>query len=234
MTTLAEKIKLARLALNMSQSDLAKKSGVTQGTIGHLETGRSNATTKLPAIAKALNTTVESLVSGTSDYQPSYKFAARLAATENAAALAELNDPEHIWIDGFEYQFDADDGSIHWNRLEKRVLRLPLPFFASHGADPARCKVLTIKSDSSMEPFLFDHDQIVIDTGRVEPRESKIFAMTFEGEALVKQVFKEAGGALRLHSLNPRYPDKIIAAEHLDGLKIVGQYLYRAGPGFAV
>ncbi|SAK65738.1 putative phage repressor [Caballeronia pedi] len=49
----------AREKRGWSQDELADKAGVSQGTIGHLESGRNKSSTKLPQIAAALGVTVE-------------------------------------------------------------------------------------------------------------------------------------------------------------------------------
>jgi putative transcriptional regulator len=56
------RLKLARVACDLSQEDLADKIGVTRQTIGLIETGNYNPTIKLCiAICKALNTTLNDL-----------------------------------------------------------------------------------------------------------------------------------------------------------------------------
>lgn len=56
------KLKFRRIELEMSQSELAKKAGVTRQTIGLIESGDFNPSIKLCiAICKALNTTLDEL-----------------------------------------------------------------------------------------------------------------------------------------------------------------------------
>ena len=56
------KLKFRRIELEMSQSELAKKAGVTRQTIGLIESGEFNPSIKLCiAICKALNTTLDAL-----------------------------------------------------------------------------------------------------------------------------------------------------------------------------
>lgn len=47
---LKNKIKLARVEMNMTQGDLAELSGVTRQTIGAIESGKFNPTAKLALI----------------------------------------------------------------------------------------------------------------------------------------------------------------------------------------
>ena len=56
------KIKLARIAMNLSQEELAKAVNVTRQTIGLIETGNFNPSLKLCInISKALNKTLNDL-----------------------------------------------------------------------------------------------------------------------------------------------------------------------------
>ncbi len=63
MSNIGKRLIEARTKLNWSQQDLAAKAGVSQGTIGHLESGRNKSSTALPRIAAALGVTVEWLAS---------------------------------------------------------------------------------------------------------------------------------------------------------------------------
>lgn len=57
-----KKIKLARIAMNLSQEELAKEVNVTRQTIGLIEAGNYNPTLKLCVnISKALNKTLNDL-----------------------------------------------------------------------------------------------------------------------------------------------------------------------------
>ena len=56
------KMKFRRIELNMSQTELAKKAGVTRQTIGLIESGEFNPSIKLCiAICKALDVTLNDL-----------------------------------------------------------------------------------------------------------------------------------------------------------------------------
>lgn len=62
--TLGERVKTTRISKKLSQSDLAKKIGISQGTIAHIENGRNKDTKHIFSIAKALNVSVEWLYYG--------------------------------------------------------------------------------------------------------------------------------------------------------------------------
>lgn len=54
VTTIATRLKSARIEMGWSQDVLAKKSGVSQGTVGNIEAGIRRSYGSLPRIAEAL------------------------------------------------------------------------------------------------------------------------------------------------------------------------------------
>ena len=64
MNTIAERLKSARERLELSQADLAALAGVSQGTIGNIESGLRKEPRELLAIARAVQVLPEWLKSG--------------------------------------------------------------------------------------------------------------------------------------------------------------------------
>ncbi|WP_420889291.1 S24 family peptidase [Cupriavidus gilardii] len=65
MKTIAERLKSARLAAQLSQEALAKKVGVSQGLIGQIEGGRNQGSKHVAALARALDVSADWLSTGT-------------------------------------------------------------------------------------------------------------------------------------------------------------------------
>ncbi len=74
----------------------------------------------------------------------------------------------------------------------------------------------------------------MIDDTQTQVLDGGIYAVMFEGEALIKQLFKEAGGRIRLHSYNPNYPDRILSVEDRQNFRVVGRCIHRSGAGPAL
>jgi hypothetical protein len=140
-------------------------------------------------------------------------------------------DESRVWVDRWDYNCSAGDGSIQWEIRQKDALPFTLAFFNAIGSKPDHCRLLMVRG-SSMEPFLFDKDMIMIDIDKTALRDGKVYAVCFEQEALVKQVFKEAGGALVLHSYNANYPDKLVDPQRVGQFEVIGELVYRSGSGF--
>lgn len=251
METLADRLKMTRSIAKLSQTALADRSGVSQTTIASIESGRAGGSKHMIAIAEALGVPPEWLATGwhqgRSVNSPPFITPTALATVYENHRLREESakgdvmvwdtqddlphDPTRVWIDRYDYRFSAGNGHAQWEIREKNALPFNESFFKAIGSNPADCK-LVVCHGRSMEPFLFDKDMIMVDTKKTMPREEKIYALWVGDEPLVKQIFKQLGGGLILHSYNAAYPDKIIEPDHLDQLQIFGQCVYRSGAGF--
>lgn len=141
-------------------------------------------------------------------------------------------DENRVWIDRYDYHFSAGTGLIQWEVREKKALPFDVGFFKALGSKPKDCKLLTVRGDS-MEPFLFNRDMMMVDAARTNVRDGQVYAIYFEDEPLVKQIFKQVGGGIVLHSYNAKYPDRAVPAESMDLIKIVGEVIYRSGSAMA-
>jgi phage repressor protein C with HTH and peptisase S24 domain len=142
------------------------------------------------------------------------------------------HDENRVWIDRYDYRFSAGSGVIQWEVRQKKALPFDIGYFKALGAKPKDCRLLTVHGDS-MEPYLFNRDMMMIDITRTHIRDGHVYAIYFEDEPLVKQIFKEVGGGIRLHSYNSKYPDRDVHAESMDLVKIVGEVIHRSGSGLA-
>ena len=125
--------------------------------------------------------------------------------------------------------FCCGDGDANCEFQEiKGTRRFSPSFFREKNVQPENFK-LVCASNGSMAPYINDKDEVGIDLGSTEVHDGKVYAILLDGDRMFKQVFREAGGALRLHSFNPDYPDRVVTAENHNSLIIVGEQMYRAG-----
>ncbi|AXE94148.1 LexA family transcriptional regulator [Paraburkholderia sp. SIMBA_050] len=236
---LAHNLRRAREALGLSQADLAQEATklsqkpISQQYINNIETGKSLRPRELDAIARVLGVTSARLTFG--EVQADGGESAERQEQKGGVLVWETpedlpEDSERVWIDKYEYHFSAGNGAIQWEVREKKALPFNMSFFRSIGSKPQDCKLLVVRGDS-MEPFLFHRDVFMIDEAKTRVSDGGIYAVHFEDEALVKQVFKESGGGVRLHSYNPAFPDRFIPATEMGLLRIVGKLVYRSGAG---
>lgn len=139
-------------------------------------------------------------------------------------------DPDRVWIDRYDFRFSAGEGKIQWEIQQKQALPFDSDFFRRLGSRPQDCRLVKVDGES-MEPYLFHDDSVLVDVSKTHISDGKIYALIFEDEQFVKQVFKEIGGGLILHSLNPRFRDKVIPPDRDTYLNIAGRVVYRSGMG---
>jgi len=89
--------------------------------------------------------------------------------------------------------------------------------------------VIIRNNDNSMSPYINNNDEVGINSLNCEIRDGSIYAICIDDDLMFRQVFREAGGALRLHSFNTDYPDRIFTKDQLDSIRIIGKQVYRAG-----
>ena len=226
-------MKKARIEAGLSQAELAKQLGAGQSTIASIENGRNQSSGRLVEIAQLLQVNPSWLASGQGPRKAGadideVKASDQIVVWENLADLPP--DENRAWIDRYDLMCSAGSGIVQWEIRQKRALPFTVDFFKAIGSKPEHCRLANARGNS-MEPFLFDRDMIMIDISKTAVRDGNIYAVRFEEETLVKQLFKQAGGALMLHSYNAKYPDRIVPASDETSFQVIGQVIYRSGSG---
>ena len=139
---------------------------------------------------------------------------------------------DFIWIDVVDISFSCGDGisiEYHYDEIKESLPFMP-EFFVKKGVKPHNTKILVASGDS-MENYIYDQDLFAIDVSDTEVKDGAIYAVYFENEAMLKQIFKEQGGTLVLHSLNPKYKDRDrhVHANNGDGFRVIGRQFWRSG-----
>jgi len=104
--SIGSRIREARKARKMTQGQLAKKVGMSQGSLSELETGESAGTTNLAAIAHALQADAYWLETGKGE------MAIRAASQAMVASLSWLTPQEMDLLTLFRATDDEGRGSI--------------------------------------------------------------------------------------------------------------------------
>lgn len=202
---LKDRILERRTALGLSQAQLAEKSGVSQVTIQHLESGRNSTSKKLLDIARALGVTAEWLASGegprreASNVQPASQppesFRYPVISWVAAGAWAEAVEP---FPPGYSDRYEMSDydskGAAFW---------------------------LEVKGDSMTSPVgtsIPEGMLILVDTeAEAIPGKLVVAKLADSNEATFKKLVED-GGRRFLKPLNPAYPTEMC----LEGCRIVG------------
>lgn len=110
----------------------------------------------------------------------------------------------------------------------KYHIEIPKRFFGKHDVEPRNFRMITNDSNS-MKPYINKSDDVGVDISQTDVSDGELYLLSLDGDVMIKQVFREGGGSLRLHSFNADYPDRLISKEDTDNLVIIGKQMYRAG-----
>lgn len=136
----------------------------------------------------------------------------------------------YVWIDVVEASFSCGTGEsieFHFDVINGKY-PFPPSFFQRKMVDPKCLKLIKAKGDS-MEEYIYHDDLVGIDISQTEIIDGEIYAVYFEGEGMIKKIFKEEGGTLILHSLNEKYRDRKVTEQNGLNFKVMGRQIWRAG-----
>lgn len=233
MSTFEQRLKESRLKAGLTQKQVAEAVGIKQPSYQYLEKVDSEgkkSSTHLVEIARVLNVDAYWLSTGNAASQVDENLKQLLENSPNIVINSNTNNEERVWIDLVNIRFACGDGEsieFHFDEvIEKHDF--PLAFFKKHGVKPENMK-LALATGDSQEPYVCAGDIFGIDLSDTEIKDGEFYAVYFEGEAMLKQILKEEGGKLILHSLNSKYRDKIISDSNGSSFRVIGRQFYRAG-----
>lgn len=184
-TTFGGRVKKRREELGLSQTELAKASGIKQPTIGFIESGRNKSSTHVVQIANALKVSPQWLNTGRGPKEanveagPAIRGKVPLISWTTAGRWADVQDPF------------PPGGAEEW-----------LATTATVGPSAFALRVV----GDSMEPKIPDGSIVIIDPA-VQHAHGKIVLAkrTQDQQATLKQLWYD-GATPRLRPLNDRYP----------------------------
>lgn len=249
LSKLKDRLLFARKRKNLSQKELVDLVGMSQPTYSALESGKNKRTSYLPELAKALGVPVTFLsgedllnnseieLTETMDreseiYDNRVRSVIHLKRSSIPRVISRSNDGnKRHEIPLMDIKFSCGDGEsieFHFEAMSQS-LTFNDSFFTKRGVNPENCRMLRATGDS-MEPVVYDGDCFMIDLTDNVIRDGQIYAVYFEGEAMLKRVFKESGGELKLVSDNKeKYREKSVNQENGAGFKVIGRAIYRSG-----
>ena len=197
----------------LSQSELARRVGVSQAAIGALVTGVTRESRKLHLIARELQTTPDYLAGETDDPAEG----APLAPT--AESLAEQMDA--VLLPEIDVTFGMGGGSFSEGHAEVRLVPISRAWLRTLTNSPATDLMVARGDGDSMMPTILDQDIVIIDRSQNTPRQQdRIWALTYGELGMIKRLRQLPGGALQINSDNAAV-SPIVA--HDDEARIVGR-----------
>ncbi|MGP5656761.1 LexA family transcriptional regulator [Psychrobacter celer] len=211
----------------LSRREFADKSGINYGLLGHY-IGKNPTKAIGDEIAQKIevffNKPLNWLDHEHGDNEDLFE---GIKASETVEVSDDATDMVEIPLYGVYFCCGDGDTNCEFQEV-KGTRRFPPSFFRERNIKPENFK-LVCASNGSMAPYINDKDEVGLDLGSTEVHDGRVYAILLDGDRMFKQIFREAGGALRLHSFNADYPDRLVTAENHQSLIVVGEQVYRAG-----
>ncbi|QLI80815.1 helix-turn-helix transcriptional regulator [Chitinibacter fontanus] len=245
MNTLADRLRLRRKELKLSQEDLGKRIGVSQSSIGNIESGRNRSATFLPQLADALGVNALWLAEGkgamlnngtglqsNAALMPQDEEAKKILAANEALKAGEISFEEYADLTNSAalpfYDIKASCGtgeptfeviSHKYFTDKNELIRL--------GLKPDRtfwCKA----AGDSMEPAIKDGDRLLVEQldghSLTDILNNKIYLFSWNGELFCKRLIRQMDGSLLVKSDNSEYHrDILITSEQAGQMKLIGR-----------
>lgn len=236
---LADNLRSLMQARRLNQEDLAERSGVAQSTISRIMSGAQKTlrNDSLLGLARYFGVSVEQLLTQI----PETHLASRgvretgvIPAYSVDAHTGTETPTTHATVLHLDFQISAGDGSeIPVFAETKYPMLYRIEWFQRLGVRPEHVRSMGVRG-SSMERTLFDGDRIAINTTDNTPSNDRVYALILDGEAVVKRLFRHAGG-VRIVSDNDdklRYPDILVSADEMqERVQIIGRVIDKSGAG---
>jgi len=206
-----ERIAELRNKLGLSQTQLAKQVGLSQATIGKLESGISSGSSHLHKIARALGTTAEYLSGETDDPSVGALPAPSATVLADQLDLVEVQEIDlRFGMGSTAFEVPVTKTVRHFSRgwLRQYTSANPEAVYFAQG------------SGDSMMPTIHDSDLLLIDTSQQSMTlADKIWAVAYCGSGMVKRLRPTPDG-VKILSDNPAVPPEVA---HDGELHILGR-----------
>jgi phage repressor protein C with HTH and peptisase S24 domain len=184
--TLAQRVKYAREQRGWTQSQLAVAAGLSQGTIGNIESGARQARGSLPQIAEALGVEHKWLSLGVGNPWKTRELpVAYLVGTpgSNVQAISRVRLRLHGGSPQVSVDTDDDDTS---------PIALSKVWLESRQLDARRLLAMRITA-AGMEPSLQEGDTVILSTVHTDPVDGSVYAVNYEGELVFRRLVRDSG-----------------------------------------
>ena len=118
--------------------------------------------------------------------------------------------------------FDFDDGQLRAYSAD---------WIRRNHLKPNKLRVMKA-AGRSMEPTIFDGDDLLINLAETEIIDGRVYALWYEGGERVKRLYRMPGGGLRIRSDNEReFPEIVLGPEYAGHVRVIGRVIDRSGAG---
>ncbi len=177
-----------------SQSALARASEIPQPTINRILKGvgkKGPEASTLQKLAAACNVNFTWLHEG---IPPKRRGEAASLDTYSRVRVAEEDDPQFVHIQKIKLRLSAGITGFQSDpeHGDGGTLTVSRSWIERHGYYAERLIAIKVRGES-MEPSLYEDDLVVVNTADTKLMDGAVFAVNYEGQAVVKRLSRDAG-----------------------------------------
>lgn len=188
---ISERLKQAMEAAGISQAELARRCDVKPPSVNGWLSGKAKFLRgeNLLAAAKALGVSQHWLATGFGEMKPSSIDGRPVLPIDEESENADIYRVKKVrlklqaGISGFEISQEPENAAPIYFRKD---------WMRSRGFKPDNLIAISVRGDS-MEPGLYEGDVVVINTADKTPVDGEVFAVNYEGEAIIKRLIRDSG-----------------------------------------
>lgn len=231
---LKDRLRQTRKKKGLTQTDVAKKVGITQATYSELERGLVKSSGKIVEISQVLGVDANWLATGQGEMSLPIETSNAQLSNKTFAVWSDGDEPPDGMIPisylntvvasmGHGYINDEpNDGLKLWFRQET---------ITSCNVNPEFAKAITVRGES-MLPELTEGQVIAIDTSAKRIFDGEIYAFRVGDELKIKYLFKQGDGfkAVSRNDDKLRFPDEYYTAQDIEtnNIEIIGQFWWKS------
>lgn len=212
----ATRLQKRRKKLRYSQKQLGEAIETSTTAIQRYESGRIPNGQNLFALSKALNCSMDWLLSGKKEMNEQ---------ESDETQKSQKHDPELRMVPKVLARLNAGGGSLETSENVQGMYGFRYDWIKTKG-DPSKMVLMDVSGDS-MTPEIRDGDTVLIDQDQKDVFVGKIYAVSIDQEIVVKYVEK-LPGKLVLRSVNRRWNDieVDIRGDLGDSVQIIGRVVW--------
>lgn len=227
MTTIADRLRMVREALGMTQVEIAELVGVSANTWRRCEQKNEAPNAEALTVLVQKGFDASWILTGhgqmrLSDAPPELK---------REQLQAEVAKMGYVWVPRFEVEVAAGAGAMAAEEPEANPIAFQREWLhREFGANPSDLVVVRARGDS-MQNRIHDRDLLLVDRSEPKLRSgNQIYAFLFDGLLYVKRLQRRLDGSIVVSSDNDEvYPPEIISVGRASELNIIGRVLWNAG-----
>lgn len=248
MSTLAERVKLARDRLNLSQQDVADATGMSQPSYYKIEKGLTKRTTYIGELAKVLEVDIDWLANGIGEMidQGAIESVTKSSLSNGKDRDHSKNDrnSDHIIIGGrtdyvlvdikyLDIKASCGNGYINLEHPDSHTQAFTVEFLRDNDLPiDGNGLVLMHACSDSMGNTIPHGTLMLVNTNESEYDNfinNKIYVFNADGEMMCKRAIKNLDGTVILKSDNTdkdTYPDQLITRDTFNQFALFGRVRY--------